>query len=118
MDDRIFISGISLYGKHGVEPVERENDQEFIIDVAAYLDMQKAAASDDLHDTFDYMPVAGMIEEVVKQNSFYLIERLANAIAERILADERITKVEITVKKPAALKRNGLPGVTIVRTRS
>lgn len=115
--DRVFINGISVYGKHGVHESERQNEQEFIVDIAAQFDTRKAAASDDLNDTVDYMPFAQMITQVVQQHSFYLIERLAERIAERVLEDTRIQEVNVTVKKPAALT-NGLPGVTIVRTRS
>lgn len=117
MDDRVFIEGISIFGKHGVHESERTEPQEFIVDVVAYFDAKKAGESDELRDTIDYMPFAGMIEDTVKNNSFYLIERLAEKIAENILADPRITKVDVTVKKPAPLKGNGMPGVTILRTR-
>lgn len=114
--DRVFIRDISLFGKHGVEPAERLSEQEFRIDISVEFDSRKAAASDDLADTVDYMPFADMIKDVVERNSFYLIERLAEAIAARILEDSRIQHVEVTVIKPAALT-NGTPGVTIVRSR-
>lgn len=116
-NDRVFIEGISISGKHGVHESERTEAQKFIIDVVAYFDAKKAGESDNLADTIDYMPFAGMIEDTVVNNSFYLIERLAEKIAERILEDERITKVEVTVKKPAPLKGNGMPGIAIVRAR-
>ncbi len=115
--DRVFIEGISLRGKHGVHESERLNEQEFIIDIAVEFDATTAARSDDLKDTIDYMPFAGMIKDIVERESFYLIERLAETIAQKLLEDTRIEKVEVTVKKPAALT-NGLPGVTIVRTQS
>lgn len=118
MNDRVFIEGISILGKHGVHESERVTEQEFIVDVVAYFDASRAGESDNLEDTIDYMPFAGMIEETVKNNSFYLIERLAEKIAERILEDARITTAEVTVKKPAPLQGNGMPGITIVRSRA
>lgn len=114
--DRVFINGISLFGKHGVHAEEREHEQEFIIDIDAGFDTRPAAASDDLVDTVNYMPFAEMMKEIVENNSFYLIERLAGKIAERVLEDARIQEVKVTVRKPAALK-NGMPGVMIVRTQ-
>lgn len=118
MNDRVFIEGISIAGKHGVHESERAEAQQFIIDVVAHFDASKAGKSDNLEDTIDYMPFAGMIEDTVKNNSFYLIERLAEKIAERILENARIREVEVTVKKPAPLKGNGMPGVTITRVRA
>ena len=113
--DRVFINDISLFGKHGVGEEERSREQEFIIDIAVGFDTRPAAETDRLSDTVDYMPFADMVKEVVERNSFFLIERLAERIAERILKDARIREVQVTVKKPAALK-NGLPGVTITRS--
>ncbi len=117
MHDRVFITGISLFGKHGVHESERLNEQEFIIDIVAEFDTRVASASDDLADTLDYMPFAGIVKQIVEKESFYLIERLADHIAKRLLEDTRVVKVEVTVKKPAALT-NGMPGVTVVRTQS
>ncbi len=117
MQDRVFITGISLFGKHGVHESERLNEQEFIVDIAAAFDARAAAASDDLTDTVDYMPFADVVRVIVEKESFYLIERLAETIAQKLLEDTRLSSVEVTVKKPAALK-NGMPGVTIVRTRA
>ena len=114
--DRVFIKDISLFGKHGVHESERLNEQEFIIDLEVYFDARPAAESDELADTVDYTLFANMVQEIVEQNSFFLIERLAERIAKRLLEDARINEVSVTVKKPAALE-NGMPGVTVVRGR-
>jgi dihydroneopterin aldolase len=117
MHDRIFIRGMSFFGKHGVEAVERVNEQEFLLDVDLWCDARAASRSDDLKDAVDYVPIARMVKEVVEQQSFFLIEKLAEVIAENLLCDARLFRVEVTIQKPAALK-NGLPGITIVREQS
>lgn len=114
--DTVFIEGLRLSGKHGVHEHERQNEQEFIIDIHGTLDIRTAALSDNLTDTVDYSHFAVIAREVVEKNSFDLIERLADTICSRILEDKRLTGVSVTIRKPAALG-NGLPGVTIVRTR-
>ena len=43
-----------------------------------------------------------------------LIEKLAGTIAQRVPEDVRITRVSVTIRKPAALD-HGEPGVTIWR---
>lgn len=116
-DDSIFIEGLRLLGKHGVHEHERKNEQEFLIDIRAEFDTRDAAASDDLKDTLDYSQFARTAADVVSGNSFYLLERLAATIAERLLEDGRIATVSITIRKLAALQ-NGVPGITITRDRS
>lgn len=114
--DRVFIRDISLFGKHGVHESERLNEQEFIIDIVAEFDAALAAETDDLKDTVDYVDFLAIAKEAVEQNSFYLIERLGERIAQKILSDARIVRVEVTVRKPTALQ-NGKPGITIARSR-
>jgi dihydroneopterin aldolase len=115
--DKVFIEGLQLRGRHGVYSHERENEQEFLIDIVAELDTSAAAMSDNITDTADYTKFCATARETVEDNSFYLIERLADAIARRILEDVRIARVEITIRKPAALAF-GVPGVTVIRTRT
>ena len=114
--DSIFIEKLSLRGKHGVGAEERNTEQEFLIDIRAEFDMRPAATSDKLGDTVDYSAFRTVATEVVSNNSFYLIERMAALIAERILEDGRITKVVVTVRKPSVYE-NSVPGVTVERTR-
>ncbi|HSK24750.1 MAG TPA: dihydroneopterin aldolase [Egicoccus sp.] len=100
--DSITLTGIEVFGRHGVLPHEREYGQRFVVDAALELDLAAAAASDDLADTVDYGRLSGDIAAIVAGEPFDLIERLAGAIADRCLADRRVRAVEVTVHKPAA----------------
>ena len=102
--DHIFIEKLSLKGKHGVHSHEREVEQEFLIDISAKFDTALAARTDKLEDTLDYVRFRDLAMEAVGKNSFFLIERLADTIARRILEDTRIESVSVTVRKPAALE--------------
>lgn len=117
MKDSIFVEGLHLRGKHGVRERERQNEQEFLVDIRAEFDARAAAKSDNIGDALNYEHFCKVAREAVEHNSFHLIERLADTIAQGILGDLRITRVEVTVRKPAALP-SGVPGVRIVRTRS
>ena len=117
MAGRGFIEGLRLSGKHGVAEHERTTTvQEFVLDIAAELDMKPAASSDDIADTVDYMHFCEIAKDVIANNSFYLIERIAETIANRIFENARVTSVSITIKKPNLLD-NGVPGISITRTR-
>ena len=115
--DRVFIHDLHLRGKHGVGEAERSVEQEFLVDIEAEFDARPSAHSDKIEDTIDYARFREIAREAVEQNSFYLIEKLAETIAQQILSDTRVQKVCITVRKPAVFK-DCIPGITIVRTRA
>lgn len=114
--DTVFLSGLSVQGKHGVMERERHVEQEFVLDITADFDTRKAAASDKLEDTLDYVRFRDIATDVITNESHYLIERVAERIASRIMEDVRISRISITIRKPAVLP-SGIPGITITRTR-
>jgi len=115
--DTVFVRDLSVRGTHGVEEHERHTEQEFLIDIDAEFDSAPSAKSDQLKDTVDYMEFVAIATKIIESNSFFLIEKLAEYIAQDILLDPRIGRVTVTVKKPAVLE-SGVPGISITRTRS
>ena len=113
--DFIHIDNLALRGKHGVMPRERVVEQEFLISLKLGVgDTLTAAQSHKLKDAVDYGPIKEKIIVVVEGRSFYLIETLAQTIADEILKDKRIQTLELTIRKPEVWD-NGTPGLTIVR---
>ena len=53
--DEIVLSGLTVFGHHGVYPHEREDGQEFTVDLRLRLSLEQAAASDDVADTVHYL---------------------------------------------------------------
>jgi dihydroneopterin aldolase len=102
VSDRITLRGMRFLGRHGVELEERLEPQPFEVDVVIRGDLSRPAASDDLADTVDYSGVFATVQQVVEGQSFRLIEALAGAIADAVLADGRIGDVEVRVRKPKA----------------
>jgi 7,8-dihydroneopterin aldolase/epimerase/oxygenase len=113
--DYIHIDKLFFSGKHGVYAKERRVEQEFEISIRLSLDTSKAGKSDKLGDTVDYQRVKDIVEEAIKGGSRYLVEKLGEEIALRILEDKRIQTAEVTIKKTAVWD-NGIPGVTIARS--
>lgn len=118
--DEIVLTGLTVFGRHGVFDHERENGQDFIIDLRLMLDLADAAASDDVADTVHYGELAERVAAVVSGDPVDLIETLAQRIADAALDDLRVQQVEVTVHKPHA----PIPltfadvAVTIRRTRT
>src|SRR3989344_1706973 len=113
--DYLHIDNLLFRAKHGVSTKERRVEQEFAVSVRLGVDVSKAGKTDKLKDTVDYQEVKNIIATVLEGSSRYLVEKLAEEIAGRVLKDGRIKVIEITIRK-LEVWDNGVPGVTIVRT--
>jgi dihydroneopterin aldolase len=100
--DRIALTGLRVRGRHGVYDFERENGQDFVVDVALELSTAPAAASDDVADTVHYGQLAEQLAQVVGGEPVNLLETLAARLAEVCLVDERVEAATVTVHKPQA----------------
>lgn len=117
--DRIEVRRIQILGHHGANPGEQDAPQPFEVDLDIGLDLSPAESSDDLEFTVDYGSVTLAVVRIVSTTRFALLEALAGAIADEILSDRRVDRVEVTLRKmappiPTAL---GSVGVRLVRTR-
>ena len=99
----IDVKGIKAYGKHGVYREEKEKEQLFIIDVKLLINQNKEATNnidrDNLNKTINYEKVIETVINLVKQESFSLIETIAFNIIDK-LRDEKIKEISVTVHKP------------------
>lgn len=115
--DVIAVTGIRGFGYHGVLATEREQGQEFSVDVAMTVSTEEAAATDDLARTIDYSAVAAGIHAVITGEPYDLIETVADRCAAVALSFPGVRRVRVTVHKPEAPV--GVPfedvTVTIVR---
>lgn len=117
--DRIDIKDLLLRGIVGINPDERSNRQDVLINVSMWADTAPAAASDDITDAVNYRTVTKAIIGHVEEGEPMLVERLVQEIADICLeADERIVEVEVSVEKPGALRFARSVGVTIRRKTS
>ena len=102
MTDSITLTGLRVNAHHGVYDFEKENGQDFVIDVTVWLDLLAAAASDDVSQTIHYGELAEQVADAAKHNPVDLIETVAERIAAVVLAHPPALKVQVTVHKPQA----------------
>lgn len=102
MPDRITLTGLEVFGRHGVFEDEKENGHTFLVDVTVWLDLGAAGRSDDLTDTLDYGALAQRVTEIVGGPSKNLIEALAAEVADDLMRDVRLVAAEVTIHKPSA----------------
>ncbi|RJQ78488.1 dihydroneopterin aldolase [Pseudonocardiaceae bacterium YIM PH 21723] len=102
MTDRITLTGLRVWGNHGVFDHEKQDGQEFLVDITVWIDLNRAGETDDLADTVDYGGLAQLAHDVVGGEACDLIETPATIIAEKIMADPRLHAAEVTIHKPSA----------------
>lgn len=101
--DKITIKGLNLFAYHGVNPEEKENGQNFILDIDYYLDSYVACLTDEIDQTVSYAKVVKCVRRAFTSQKYNLIERAAQVVAEAIINEfESVMRVDITLKKPEA----------------
>ncbi len=116
--DKIHIRDLFLRCIIGNNPEERVKRQDVMMNITLYADLSSACRSDQMEDTVDYKKIKNQIVEMVENSSYFLIERLAERIAEICLESQLVQKVRVLVEKPGALRFARSVGVEIVRTRN
>lgn len=114
----IALTGLRASGNHGVYDFEREQGQEFVVDVLLDIDLAPAAASDDVADTVHYGELASGLVRVVEGEPVNLIETLAARLLDVCLADGRVRAATVTVHKPQAPIPHRFADVSVTMTRS
>ena len=97
--DRIEVRGLRVLGTHGVAETELDSLQPFEVDLDILLDTEKAAHSDDLADTVDYVGACSLATAVIAGPPHRLMESLAGRIAAGILGDHRVLSVTVGLRK-------------------
>lgn len=100
--DSIRVSGIRAYGYVGYLPEERVLGQWFEVDLTLWVDLAPAGKSDDIADTLDYREAIAIVKEQITTAKFDLVEKLVEAIADKILALDKVEQVRVELSKPAA----------------
>ena len=116
--DRIRLTGLRIFAHHGVLDFERENGQEFIVDLDIAVDLAPAAASDDVTKTIHYGELAEAVYAAVQADAVDLIETVAERVAAIALGYERALQVTVTIHKPAAPITVPFGDVSVTITRS
>jgi dihydroneopterin aldolase len=99
MPDRLIIERLEFQGYCGVSEIERTAPQPMAVDLVLALDMAPAAATDDLARTVDYTQVVERVTAIAQTEQFCLLETLAERLAQAILSEFSVIKVELWVRK-------------------
>lgn len=118
--DKILLRGLEARARIGVTGAEREVGQNLQFDIDMYADLSKPGRSDSLQDTISYADAAETVVQIARKQEYRLLERLADEIANALLAGFPIEKVWVRVMKvppPVDVKMHAA-GVEIERAAS
>lgn len=116
--DRIHIRDLELQCIIGVNPEERHDKQDVIVNLTLYADLSRAGESDKIGDTVDYKSLKKRILAMIEDSEYFLIERLADEIAGIALESASVQRVDVSVDKPGALRFARSVAVEISRFRN
>ncbi len=86
-----------------------------MIDIELESAREEVYTSNAIADTIDYADVTRRVTDLVTQGGFALLEVMAQAIADLLLATYRANRVQVQVAKPRALEQAEAAGVRIIR---
>jgi 7,8-dihydroneopterin aldolase/epimerase/oxygenase len=96
----IEISGLSLYTHHGVSAAEQEIGQRLVFDLRLDVGDCDATLTDRIEDTVDYAQVCQEVALAAQRRSYKTLERLATAVADRLLDRFDAQAVWVKASKP------------------
>lgn len=97
--DVLRLKRMKFFGYHGVFQEERRLGGEYIVDVELQGDFSRASTEDNIERTVDLSVVYKKVKSIVCEQSFNLIETLAEAIALEMISSFKINQATVRVRK-------------------
>ncbi len=114
---RIHIRDLLVRCILGINEGERRAKQDVVINLTLHADLSQAGKSDRIEDTVDYRALKKRVLAMAEDSQYFLVEALAEAIAELCLEHQGVQQVDVCVEKPHALRFAHSVAVDITRTR-
>jgi dihydroneopterin aldolase/2-amino-4-hydroxy-6-hydroxymethyldihydropteridine diphosphokinase len=101
--DKIKINNLEVFCNHGVFKEENVLGQKFLVSAILYVDTREAGLNDDLHKSIHYGEICQYIDQFMKQNTYKLIEAVAENLAMNLLLNrDNLLQIDLEIKKPWA----------------
>ncbi|MCR5040511.1 MAG: dihydroneopterin aldolase [Clostridia bacterium] len=101
--DVIKITGLKLFGFHGVNDYEKAEGQNFYADIELFCDLTEAKRSDSLDATVSYSEVIKLVKERFNDEKYDLIERAAEHLCAVVMESfPLVDTIRLTLHKPDA----------------
>jgi dihydroneopterin aldolase len=113
--DIIFLQDVKVQTVLGVPEWERMKPQTVVLDIELAMPHNRSCRSDDIEDTIDYGEIVERMRQLLAENSFRLVEALAENVAQMIMGEFGAPWVKVRVAKPGILPGVRQLGVVIER---
>lgn len=113
--DIVYIRELEVRTIIGIYDWEREQRQVVSMDLEMASDIAAAAATDSIEQALDYKSVAKRIIDFVENSEFFLVETLAERVAEIVLNEFGVPWMKLRLGKPGAVTGSRDVGVVIER---
>jgi len=113
--DIVYIRELEVRTTIGIYDWEREQKQLVSISLEMGADVKLGAENDSINQALDYKAVAKRLIDFVEGSEFFLVETLAEGMAEIVLKEFRVPWLKLRVGKPGAVTGSKDVGVIIER---
>lgn len=116
--DILYLHDLKMDCIIGIWDWERQTRQRIILDLDIAVDIQKAAAHDNIQYALDYKGLAERVRAFVAASEFSLVETLIEQVAQLILREyDAVPWLRVRINKPGALGGATEVGLIIERAR-
>ena len=115
--DQIHITGLNVRAVIGIFDEERCRRQDLKLHLLLDTDARAAAATDSISEALDYKSLTKSIIRFVESSEFFLIETLAERVAQLVLSEFPVTRATVVIQKPGALRYCDDVGIRVTRVR-
>ncbi len=113
--DKVLIKDLVVRGIIGINPDERTNLQDILINITLFTHIENAEKSDDIGDCVNYRTVAKKVFAHTENAKRFTVEALAGDIAHLCLEEKGVSGVRVCVEKPGAVRFARSVGIEIER---
>ena len=113
--DLVYIRELEVRTIIGIFDWEREQRQVVSLDLEMGSDIATAAATDTIENALDYKAVAKRLIDFIEKSEFFLVETLAERVADIVVNEFNVPWVKLRLGKPGAVTGSKDVGVVIER---
>jgi len=113
--DKIFLTQLEIECIIGIFKRERTNKQTIWVDLEIPCHADLAAKNDRIEDTVNYKRLAKCVLDYAARSKFFLVETLADRMAQLLLKEFHLPWITLTLSKPGAIRHSKNVGLTITR---
>jgi FolB domain-containing protein len=114
-EEVVIIKNLSLNAVFGYYKHEKVSEQELIFNLKLFIN-ENIYQDNNLDEILDYDKIIQIIKNILTEDINFL-ETLAEKITSKIFDNKRVTKINLKIEKPQAVKRCSSVGYEITKSR-